>query len=99
MNRFCALVALAACSDYRENEGESYSQRDRERDRGELFPVDGQGTVARFKEKDPSLDKFFNTAYAYAVYPKVSKGAAGLGAANGKGDVYEQGRNVPCMMW
>jgi lipid-binding SYLF domain-containing protein len=39
------------------------------------------------KEKDPSLSKWFDEAYAYAVFPKVSKGGIGIGGAHGKGIV------------
>lgn len=37
------------------------------------------------KERDPSLEKWFDTAYAYAVFPKVGKGGIGIGGAHGKG--------------
>ena len=39
------------------------------------------------KEKDPSLSKWFETAYAYAVFPNVGKGGIGIGGAHGKGIV------------
>ena len=32
-------------------------------------------TIARFKEKDPSIKKFFDNAYGYAVFPDVGGGA------------------------
>ena len=50
--------------------------------------------VAVFKEKDPSIDKFFKRSYGYAVLPKVFKGAIWLGGAYGKGEVYEKGQMV-----
>lgn len=50
--------------------------------------------LAIFKEKDPSIDKFFNQSYGYAVLPKVFKGAFWLGGAYGKGEVYEKGQMV-----
>ncbi len=37
------------------------------------------------REKDPSTEYWFESAYAYAVFPKVGKGGIGLGAARGKG--------------
>jgi len=37
------------------------------------------------KQKDPSMAKWFDTAYAYAVYPNVGKGGIGVGGAHGKG--------------
>jgi lipid-binding SYLF domain-containing protein len=37
--------------------------------------------------KDPSLASWFDSAYAYAVFPKVGKGGIGIGGAHGKGIV------------
>ena len=37
------------------------------------------------KDKDPSLAKWFEEAYGYAVFPKVGKGGIGIGGAHGKG--------------
>jgi lipid-binding SYLF domain-containing protein len=50
--------------------------------------------LAIFKEKDPSIDKFFKQSYGYTVMPKVFKGAFLLGGAYGKGEVYEKGQIV-----
>lgn len=46
--------------------------------------------IAVFKAKDPSIERFFESSYGYAVLPKVTKGAFILGGAYGKGEVYEQ---------
>ncbi len=37
------------------------------------------------------IQRLFDTAYGYAVFPSVDKGAAGIGAAEGRGQVYERG--------
>jgi lipid-binding SYLF domain-containing protein len=50
--------------------------------------------VTIFKEKDPSIDKFFKQSYGYAVLPKIFKGAIWLGGAYGKGEAYEKGQMV-----
>jgi lipid-binding SYLF domain-containing protein len=50
--------------------------------------------ILKANEKDPSLSKWFETAYAYAVYPKVGKGGFVIGAAYGKGLVIYQDRTV-----
>jgi lipid-binding SYLF domain-containing protein len=50
--------------------------------------------IAIFKEKDPSIDKFFKQSYGYAVLPKIVKGAFWLGGAYGRGEVYEKGQIV-----
>jgi lipid-binding SYLF domain-containing protein len=41
--------------------------------------------IIKAKGKDPALKKWFDTAYAYAVLPKVGKGGIGIGGAYGKG--------------
>ncbi len=49
---------------------------------------------SHFTERDPSLTRFFEEAYAYALFPRIKKGAIGLGGAYGKGLVYRDGRKV-----
>lgn len=44
-------------------------------------------SILEAKDKDPSLSKWFETAYAYAVFPNVGKGGIGIGGAHGKGIV------------
>jgi len=51
-------------------------------------------TIARFKEKDPSMQKFFDNAYGYAVFPEVAKAAFIAGFTEGEGLVYEKGEVV-----
>jgi lipid-binding SYLF domain-containing protein len=51
-------------------------------------------TVEHFKQRDPGLQRFFDKAYGYAVFPTVGKGAIGIGGAYGKGQVFEQGRLI-----
>jgi lipid-binding SYLF domain-containing protein len=46
------------------------------------------------KEKDPALEKWFDEAYAYAVYPNVGKGGIGIGGAHGKGIVIRDDKTV-----
>ena len=46
------------------------------------------------KEKDPSLEAWFNDAYGYAVFPKVGKGGIGIGGAHGKGIVIQGDKTV-----
>lgn len=51
-------------------------------------------TIKAFRAKDPGIKRFFNDAYAYAVFPTVGKGAMGIGGAYGDGLVYRQGRTI-----
>jgi len=56
--------------------------------------MDDAAVVSKFKEKDPGMAKLFAEAYGYAIFPTVGKGAIGIGAARGKGRVYERGSRV-----
>lgn len=80
------LSLAPACSNYKESGGEN--------DPVGMHSAAVQSTIDRFQREDPALDRFFNDAYAYAVFPEITKGAAGVGAANGEGLVYEQGQVV-----
>ncbi|MDD5614205.1 MAG: YSC84-related protein [Candidatus Omnitrophica bacterium] len=53
-----------------------------------------ESTITMFRESDPAMERFFEKAYGYAVFPTVGKGGIGIGAAYGKGLVYEQGKIV-----
>lgn len=55
---------------------------------------DALATIKAFRTKDPGISRFFNEAYAYAVFPTVGKGAMGFGGAYGNGVVYRQGRAI-----
>lgn len=48
-------------------------------------------TTDIFKES-PVVRAFFETAYGYAVFPKIGKGGAGIGGSFGKGQVYRRGK-------
>lgn len=82
-----AALSLPSCSDYRDA-GEATAEREdrfREADRA----------VREFKDADASLKKFFESAYGYAVFPAITKGALGIGAAHGdEGVVYEQAKPI-----
>jgi lipid-binding SYLF domain-containing protein len=62
--------------------------------RGSAGPEDAEAVIAKMKEKDPSLAKWFDDSYAYAVFPSVGKGGIGIGGARGGGWVYQGGRLV-----
>lgn len=56
---------------------------------------DVQVAVAKFKAKDPSIEKFFQYSAGYAVLPKVFKAAFIGGGAYGKGEVFDKtGRKI-----
>src|SRR5215470_675511 len=51
------------------------------------------GTIEVFKKAGES-SKFFDNSYGYAVFPSIGKGGLGVGAAHGKGRVYEKGKYI-----
>ena len=57
-------------------------------------PSDVAAVIKKFKQKDPGMTKVFADAYGYAVFPTVGKGGMGVGAARGKGYVYQRGRLI-----
>jgi lipid-binding SYLF domain-containing protein len=50
-------------------------------------------TIALFKNAGESAT-FFDSCYGYAVFPTVGKGGLIVGAAHGKGHVYEKGKYI-----
>jgi len=46
--------------------------------------------IKNFKKIDPQISKLFNTAYGYAVFPKIGKGGIGIGAATGNGTIFKR---------
>jgi lipid-binding SYLF domain-containing protein len=50
-------------------------------------------TVRLFENAGQS-SAFFKSSYGYAVFPTIGKGGLGIGAAHGRGTVYEQGARI-----
>jgi lipid-binding SYLF domain-containing protein len=72
-------ILLTACST------EPATQSDRTQ-----LHSDGQAALATMRQKDPTLNDFLSSAYGYAIFPDIGKGAAGVGGAFGRAEVYEQ---------
>lgn len=51
-------------------------------------------TMKTLNDKDPGLQDFLNRADAYAIFPSVGKGGAGIGGSYGRGEVYENGKKI-----
>jgi lipid-binding SYLF domain-containing protein len=60
----------------------------------EVLHSEVEGTLNTLKAADPSFEEFLRNAYAYVVFPNVGKGGLGVGAAFGRGEVYEGGRMI-----
>lgn len=50
--------------------------------------------ILTFKEKNDKMTPYFAESYGYVVFPSVGKGGIVLGAAHGRGIVYEQGEVI-----
>ena len=60
----------------------------------ELLAARSQAALNDFKTRDKSLVNLLPTAHAYAIFPDVVVGAAGIGGAHGEGEVYQNGKLV-----
>lgn len=52
---------------------------------------DSKKTLNSMMENAPKLKTFYNKAYGYAVFPKITKAGIGIGGAGGKGIVFKNG--------
>ncbi len=50
--------------------------------------------INEFRGQDPDMQKFFDQAYGYAIFPAIGKGAMGVGGAHGRGMVFEQNEPI-----
>ncbi len=84
----CALAAVAGlflsgCSTAPKSEAKR-----------ENLGTEAQSAISVAKNADPGMQKFFDTAAGYAVFPNVGKAAWIVGGAYGKGVLYEKGQPV-----
>ena len=79
------LAGVAGCSTYKKTGGSGLSET-------QLLESRAQEAIEAFKEEDPSMSRFFESAHAYVVFPKVAKGGAGIGGARGRGVTYRDGK-------
>jgi len=54
--------------------------------------ADNYSKTIEIYKKSPSVQPFFKNAYGYAVFPTIGKGGLVIGAAYGKGLVYQGGK-------
>src|SRR5437764_3284890 len=62
--------------------------------RDEQLIDEARQTVASYRRADPGLERFFQRAAGYAVFPGVGKGGYVVGGAHGTGVVFEHGAAV-----
>ena len=56
-----------------------------EPDTGDELQLEVARAIIDVQKTDPGINKFFESAAGYAVFPKVGKGGIGIGGAYGKG--------------
>jgi lipid-binding SYLF domain-containing protein len=76
----CVFAALAVSTAYAWDPNE-VEERD----------AKAQEAKAAMLEKDPDMQRFFDSAAAYVIIPTVGKAGVGIGGARGKGLLYEGG--------
>ena len=52
------------------------------------------GALQEWNRDIPGVEGFARQSYGYAVFPEIAKGGLGIGAAYGRGVVYEQGEHI-----
>ena len=50
--------------------------------------------IKELKKTNDKINKYFSSAYAYAMFPSIGKGGLGIGGATGNGTVYKGGSIV-----
>lgn len=60
-------------------------------DESAKYHDNAQVALAAFLAKDPKVQRFIDVSAGYVVIPTVGKGGIGIGAARGKGVLYENG--------
>lgn len=80
-----SFVMAVAISPFASAQG--WDPRTQEAERSELVQH-ADATISVFTQVDPSLSVFFENAYGWAVFPRIAKGAIGVGGARGTGVLY-----------
>jgi len=63
--------------------------------RSDELTADALAAKAEFLKSDESLKPILAKATGYVIIPSVAKGALGVGAATGKGELFEAGKAAP----
>ncbi len=60
----------------------------------ENLDTEVQAAVQTARNTDPGLQKFFDTAAGYAVFPRVGRGAFVAGGSFGRGELFQGGQKI-----
>jgi lipid-binding SYLF domain-containing protein len=77
---YAAIFALSLSSP---------SFADWQADTSDKRQANAAAAIAKFKDKHPDLESYFEEAHGYAIIPGVTRAAIGFGAAYGRGLVIE----------
>ena len=69
-------------------------ERAAHRQRAQDLEARADSTLQSMISRDPGLQAILNASYGYAVFPSIGKGGFIVGAAYGRGILYEHGRPV-----
>ncbi|MGH7170139.1 MAG: YSC84-related protein, partial [Gemmataceae bacterium] len=83
-----ACAALGACVGWQPGSGAVSRQQ------ADTMTPQVNAAIADFRQRDPTMQRFFDDAYGYAIYPSIGKGGFWIGGAHGDGAVYQRGRIV-----
>lgn len=76
----CVLAAVAVSTAYAWDPKEAEELHEK-----------AQAAKTQMLDKDPDMQRFFDSAVAYVIIPTVGKAGFGIGGARGKGLLYEGG--------
>ena len=86
----CLVIAMAfgLCAGCQSNKANGGSEG---AEKKQTLSEAVQETVELAKARDPSMAKWFDTAYGYAVFPGIGAGGFIVGGGHGSGEVYAGG--------
>jgi len=87
----CTVLALIAASGCQSNKGNGDAASGEQK---QTLNEAVQETIALAKARDPSMEKWFDTAHGYAVFPGIGAGGFILGGGQGSGEVYAGGVRI-----
>jgi len=80
---FALVIAISACATAPKSAS----------GRSDLVTA-SEATLGRMRVKDPALAGLLATSAGYAVFPEIGKGGLLVGAAYGRGVLYQNGRRI-----
>ncbi|MFM1945371.1 MAG: hypothetical protein RI897_4353 [Verrucomicrobiota bacterium] len=93
MNSRRAVLAVLVGVGLLWGTGESAAASKKEREKAELTE-EVESTREMFEKADEGIGEVFKTSAGFAIFPKVAKGGLGVGAARGKGQLFEKGQMI-----